>query len=63
MVEILGTRALKNINGSKLNCSPNQPNSCPGGAMCYEDSLYKTFWCCGKDPSKNFNKFLNKIIR
>ncbi|KAI1727693.1 lustrin, cysteine-rich repeated domain-containing protein [Ditylenchus destructor] len=47
-----GTRPLKNIRGEELSCSPNRPDSCPGGHMCYEDSLDGSFKCCGKDPSE-----------
>jgi hypothetical protein len=48
-----GTRQLYNNKGEGLSCSPTKPGSCPGGAICYEDSLEPTkFRCCGKDPSE-----------
>jgi len=35
-----------------LDCSPIKPGSCPGGALCYQDSINtEQFRCCGKDPS------------
>uniref|UniRef100_A0A915NKJ8 Uncharacterized protein n=1 Tax=Meloidogyne floridensis TaxID=298350 RepID=A0A915NKJ8_9BILA len=47
-----GTRQLRNKNGDLLNCSPTKPGSCPGGALCYQDSINtEQFRCCGKDPS------------
>ncbi|CAK5081898.1 unnamed protein product [Meloidogyne enterolobii] len=47
-----GTRQLRNKNGDLLNCSPLKPGSCPGGALCYQDSINtEQFRCCGKDPS------------
>lgn len=47
-----GTRQLRNAAAEWLSCLPNRPDSCPGGALCYEDSLEQgKFRCCGKDPS------------
>uniref|UniRef100_A0A914HCB0 Uncharacterized protein n=1 Tax=Globodera rostochiensis TaxID=31243 RepID=A0A914HCB0_GLORO len=47
-----GTRQLQNANGEWLSCEPTRPSSCPGGALCYEDSLDGQYRCCGKDPGE-----------
>ena len=44
---------MRNTNGDWLDCSPNKPENCPGGSLCYQDSINsKMFRCCGKDPSE-----------
>ncbi|KAL3098139.1 hypothetical protein niasHS_001975 [Heterodera schachtii] len=47
-----GTRQLQNVNGEWVSCEPTRPSSCPGGALCYEDSLDGQHRCCGKDPGE-----------
>ncbi|VDM62403.1 unnamed protein product [Angiostrongylus costaricensis] len=46
----IGTRALVNAFGIELNCTPSIPDSCPGGALCYTDTLTNAKRCCGRDP-------------
>ncbi|KAK5968446.1 hypothetical protein GCK32_013505 [Trichostrongylus colubriformis] len=48
----IGTRPLKNASGVELICSTSVPDSCPGGALCYTDSLTDVKRCCGSDPGQ-----------
>uniref|UniRef100_A0A7I4Y5V0 CC domain-containing protein n=1 Tax=Haemonchus contortus TaxID=6289 RepID=A0A7I4Y5V0_HAECO len=48
----IGTRPLVNSSGMELTCSPSVPDSCPGGALCYTDSLTNAKRCCGTDPGQ-----------
>ncbi|KAL6736190.1 hypothetical protein Aduo_006572 [Ancylostoma duodenale] len=48
----IGTRPLVNSSGVELTCSPSMPDSCPGGALCYTDTLTNVKRCCGNDPGQ-----------
>ncbi|KAK0395287.1 hypothetical protein QR680_001205 [Steinernema hermaphroditum] len=48
----MGTRPLRTANGTELSCNPNIADSCPGGAICHEDSLDGFRRCCGRDPGE-----------
>ncbi|KHJ94255.1 hypothetical protein OESDEN_05817 [Oesophagostomum dentatum] len=48
----MGTRPLVNSSGMELTCSPSVPDSCPGGAHCYTDTLTNIKRCCGSDPGQ-----------
>ncbi|KAK6738171.1 hypothetical protein RB195_020339 [Necator americanus] len=48
----IGTRPLVNSSGAELTCSSSVPDSCPGGALCYTDTLTNVKRCCGNDPGQ-----------
>uniref|UniRef100_A0A5S6QCJ5 EGF-like domain-containing protein n=1 Tax=Trichuris muris TaxID=70415 RepID=A0A5S6QCJ5_TRIMR len=47
-----GTRPLKDGKNQNIPCRTSEPNSCPGDTLCYQDSVTKLNYCCGKDPGR-----------